>query len=135
LVRIICIQNQLYFSKIYIIGGRNKDLGGIENDRRFRIKKKNYKEMCKKYMSITGVEDAIYKAELIICDDVQLDCELLVIDDKRVVRRKYIYFDTPKLNRDDGYLKVEEKREFLDWNDIDYFVDIAREDPDKLFEC
>lgn len=101
----------------------------------FVLIKKNYKEMCKKYMSITGVEDAIYKAELIICDDVQLDCELLVIDDKRVVRRKYIYFDTPKLNRDDGYLKVEEKREFLDWNDIDYFVDIAREDPDKLFEC
>jgi len=41
----------------------------------------------------------------------------------------------PQLNCDEGRLKVEEKREFLDWNDIDYFVDIAREDPDKLFEC
>jgi len=68
-------------------------------------------------------------------DDAQLDCEFLVIDDKRMIRRKYIYFDTPELNCDDGRLKVEEKREFLDWNDIDYFVNIAREDPDKLFEC
>ncbi len=68
-------------------------------------------------------------------DDAQLDCEFLVIDDKRMVRRKYIYFDTPELDCDEGRLKVEEKREFLDWNDIDYFVNIAREDPDKLFEC
>ena len=68
-------------------------------------------------------------------DDAQLDCEFLVIDDKRMVRRKYIYFDTPELDCDEGRLKVEEKREFLDWNDIDYFVDIAREDPNKLFEC
>ncbi len=142
----------------------------------FALIEKNYKEVCRKYMSITGIEDAIYKAELIICedmrfenrngwclmtlwgddtiaeeilvklsdgtrllyffsDDAQLDCEFLVIDDKRMVRRKYIYFDTPELNCDEGRLKVEEKREFLYWNDIDYFVNIAREDPNKLFEC
>ena len=126
-------------------------------------------------MSITGVEDAIYKAELIICDDiwfenrngwslmslwyddeiaeeillelsdgnkllyffsddVQLDCEFLVIDNRRVIRKKYICFDLPELNCDEGHLKVEEKIEFLYWNDIDYFVNIAREDPEKLFE-
>ena len=140
----------------------------------FVLVNKNYKEVCKRYMSIIGVEDAIYKAESIMCDDIkfedrdgwclmtlwgdgiaeeilmelsdgnrllyffsddaQLDCEFLVIDNKRMIRTKYIYFDTPELNRDDGYLKVEEKRAFLDWNDIDYFVDIAREDPNKLFE-
>ena len=41
----------------------------------------------------------------------------------------------PQFGGDEGRLKVEEKREFLYWNDIDYFVDIAREDPNKLFEC
>ncbi|MFG6367412.1 MAG: hypothetical protein K1W16_03120 [Lachnospiraceae bacterium] len=141
----------------------------------FALIKKDYKEVCRKYMSITGVEDAIYKAELIICDDiwfenrngwclmtlwyddeiaeeillelsdgnkllyffsddVQLDCEFLVIDNRRVIRKKYICFDLPELNCDEGHLKVEEKIEFLYWNDIDYFVNIAREDPEKLFE-
>ena len=142
----------------------------------FVLIKKNYKEVCKKYMSIIGVEDAIYKAESIMCDDikfedrngwclmtlwgddtiadeillelsdgtrllyffsddVQLDCDFLVLDNNNILRKKNICFDLPQLNCDEGRLKVEEKREFLDWNDIDYFVDIAREDPDKLFEC
>ena len=141
----------------------------------FALIEQNYKDVCKKYMSYIGVEDAVYEAEAIICedirfedrngwclmtllyddtiaeetllelsegnrllyffsDDVQMDCEFLAIDDKQVIRRKYIYSDTPELNRDDGYLKAEEKRDFLYWNDIDYLVKIAREDPDKLFK-
>lgn len=141
----------------------------------FALIKQNYKDVCKKYMSFMGVENAVYKSETIICedirfedrngwclmtllyddtiteetllelsdgnrllyffsDDVQMDCEFLAIDDNRVIRRKYMYSDTPGLDRDDGYLKVEEKRDFLYWNDIDYLVKISREDPDKLFE-
>lgn len=140
----------------------------------FVLVNKNYKEVCKRYMSIIGVEDAIYKAESIMCDDVkfedrdgwclmtlwgdgiaeeillelsdgnrllyffsddvQLDCDFLVLDNNSILRRKSICFDLPELNCDEGRLKVEEKRAFLDWNDIDYFVDIAREDPNKLFE-
>ena len=135
----------------------------------------DYKEACKRYMSITKMEEATYGIDTIVCDDVrfedrngwclmtvlpgdevaeetllllsdgkkmlyffsdddQLDCEFLAIDNKQVIRRKYIYFDLPGLNRDDGYLKVEEKRAFLQWHDIDYFVEIARENPNKLFE-
>ncbi len=68
-------------------------------------------------------------------DDVQLDCDFLVLDNNKILRKKNICFDLPQLDCDEGRLKVEEKREFLYWNDIDYFVDIAREDPNKLFEC
>ena len=67
-------------------------------------------------------------------DEVQTNCEFLVLDNDNVMRKKYIYYDLPNLNRDEGHLKIEEKRKFLYWNDIDYFIGIAREDPYKLFE-
>ena len=67
-------------------------------------------------------------------DEVQTNCEFLVLDNDNVMRKKYIYYDLPNLNRDEGHLKIEEKRKFLQWSDIDYFIGIAREDPYKLFE-
>lgn len=67
-------------------------------------------------------------------DEVQTNCEFLALDNDKVMRKKYIYYDLPNLNRDEGHLKIEEKRKFLYWNDIDYFIGIAREDPYKLFE-
>lgn len=67
-------------------------------------------------------------------DDALMDCEFLVIDKNVILRKKYIYADTPELNEDEGCLKCEKDREFVYWNDIDYFAEIARETPDKLFE-
>ena len=67
-------------------------------------------------------------------DEVQINCEFLVLDNDKVMRKKYIYYDLPNLNRDEGHLKIEEKRKFLHWSDIDYFIGIAREDPYKFFE-
>ena len=46
-------------------------------------------------------------------DEVQTNCEFLVLDNDKVMRKKYIYFDLPNLNRDEGHLKIEEKRKFL----------------------
>ena len=67
-------------------------------------------------------------------DDSQMDCEFLVIEDNQIIRKKYIYADTPKLNEDEGFLLCEEKNKIQYWNDIDYVIEIAREDPDNLFE-
>lgn len=67
-------------------------------------------------------------------DDALMDCEFLVIDKNAILRKKYIYADTPELNADEGCLKCEKDKEFVYWNDIDYFAEIARETPDKLFE-
>lgn len=67
-------------------------------------------------------------------DDSQMDCEFLVINNNTILRKKYIYADTPKLDKDEGYLQCEKENEFVHWNDIDYFAEIARETPDKLFE-
>ena len=51
-------------------------------------------------------------------DEVQTNCEFLVLDNDNVMRKKYIYYDLPNLNRDEGHLKIEEKRKFLHWSDI-----------------
>lgn len=67
-------------------------------------------------------------------DDSQMDCEFLVIKDNQIIRKKYIYADTPELNEDEGVLLCEEEGTFEYWNDIDYFIEIARENPNKLFE-
>lgn len=67
-------------------------------------------------------------------DDTQMDCEFLVVNNNNVLRKKYIYSDTPELNEDEGYLQCENEKEFIYWNDIDYFIEIARDTPDKLFE-
>ena len=40
----------------------------------------------------------------------------------------------PELEEDAGRLKVENENAFLEWNDIDYFMEIAKQDPDRLFE-
>lgn len=67
-------------------------------------------------------------------DDSQMDCEFLVIENNHIIRKKYIYADTPELNEDEGFLLCEEGIKFEYWNDIDYFIEIAREKPDQLFE-
>lgn len=79
---------------------------------------------------ISGKKKLLY----FFSDEVQTNCEFLVLDNDKVIRKKYIYYDLPQLDRDEGHLKVEEKRKFLYWSDIDYFIGIAREDPYKLFE-
>lgn len=66
-------------------------------------------------------------------DDSQMDCELLVIENNRIIRKKYIYSDTPELDEDEGKLLCE-KNKIQYWNDIDYLIEISRENPDKLFE-
>lgn len=35
-------------------------------------------------------------------DESQLDCEFLVIENNTIVRKKYIYYDTPELDEDEG---------------------------------
>lgn len=67
-------------------------------------------------------------------DDSQMDCEFLVIKDNQIIRKKFIYADTPELNEDEGNLPCEKDIQFEEWNDIDYFIEIARENPNKLFE-
>lgn len=74
--------------------------------------------------------------ELIYCysDDVQMDCEFLVLRNGEVIRKKYIYADTPELDEDEGYLQCEERKKFEDWNDIDYLMEIAKDAPEKIFD-
>ena len=67
-------------------------------------------------------------------DDTQMDCEFLVIDKNAILRKKYIYTATPQLNVDEGYLQCEKGKAFVYWNDIDYFANLAKETPEKLFE-
>lgn len=67
-------------------------------------------------------------------DEDQLYCEFLVMDSHNIIRKKYIYYDAPELNADEGKLQCENEYAFLEWNDIDYFMEIARETPERLFE-
>lgn len=66
-------------------------------------------------------------------DDNQLDCEYIVIENNTILRKKYIYHDTPELDEDEGRLQVENEHEFMEWHDIDFFIEIAREAPERLF--
>lgn len=66
-------------------------------------------------------------------DESQLDCEFVVIENNTIIRKKYIYYDTPELNEDEGRLQCEDEYEFLEWNDVDKFIEIAREEPERLF--
>lgn len=67
-------------------------------------------------------------------DDSQMDCEFLVMENNQIIRKKYIYADTPELDEDEGHLLCEEENIFQDWNDIDYMIEVARTDPDELFK-
>lgn len=67
-------------------------------------------------------------------DDAQMDCEFLVVNNNSILRKKYIYSDTPELDEDEGILRCEKEKEFIYWSDIDYFIEIAKDTPDKLFE-
>ena len=62
-----------------------------------------------------------------------MDCEFVAIDKNEILRKKYIYADTPTLNEDEGYLACEKGHAFVQWNDIDYLARLAKEAPDKLF--
>lgn len=66
-------------------------------------------------------------------DDSQLDCEFVVINDNKIIRKRYIYMDTPELDEDEGWLNCENK-ELAEWSDLDYMVEIIQENPDVLFE-
>lgn len=67
-------------------------------------------------------------------DDVQMDCEFLVVNNNTVLRKKYIYADTPELDENEGSLQCETVKEFRYWNDIDYMIEIAKNTPDELFK-
>lgn len=73
---------------------------------------------------------------LIYCfsDEDQMDCEFLVAENNQIIRKKYIYSDTPELDEDEGRLRCEIIKKFLHWNDIDYFIGKARVRPDGLFK-
>ncbi len=45
-------------------------------------------------------------------EDSRLDCEFLVIDKNKIIRKKYLYFDMPELEEDAGRLKVENENAF-----------------------
>lgn len=141
----------------------------------FVLIKDNYRNVNKRYLSITGSENEEVDIDEIVCDDMifeeiggwclitllsgdsfaeeillelsngnrlayffsddsQMDCEFLVIENNHIIRKKYIYADTPELNEDEGFLLCEEGTKFEYWNDIDYFMEIARENTDQLFE-
>lgn len=65
-------------------------------------------------------------------DDSQLDCEFIVIQDNKIIRKRFIYSDTPELNEDIGELRCED-RKFENWNDIDYLVEKIQESPNSIF--
>lgn len=67
-------------------------------------------------------------------DDVHMDCEFLAIDKNTIIRKKYIYADTPELDEDEGYLQCENGKEFKYWNDIDYIIEIAKNTPEHIFD-
>ncbi|MBQ7775567.1 MAG: hypothetical protein IJ379_06570, partial [Lachnospiraceae bacterium] len=67
-------------------------------------------------------------------DEDMLDCEFLVMDNNTILRKKYVYYDTPELNEDEGQVKCEEEHAFNEWHDIGYFMDLARETPEVFFE-
>lgn len=75
------------------------------------------------------------RTRLVYCysDDTQMDCEFLVARNSKVIRKKYIYAGTPELNEDEGLLQCELNKKFIYWNDIDFFAQIAREEPKELF--
>ena len=56
------------------------------------------------------------------------------MDNHTIMRKKCIYYDTPELNKDEGRLACESEHEFLQWHDIDYFMEMAGETPERLFE-
>ena len=45
-----------------------------------------------------------------------------------------MYYDTPELDENEGRLQCENEHEFMEWHDIDNFIEIVRETPERLFE-
>ena len=66
-------------------------------------------------------------------DEDQLDCEFIVIENNAIIRKKYIYYDMPEFDEDVGRLQCENEYKFVEWHDIDNFIEIAREEPESLF--
>lgn len=81
-------------------------------------------------LELSGGNELLY----FYSDDVQMDCEFLAVNNNNILRKKYIYTDTPELDEDEGYLQCEEEKEFKYWNDIDYIIEIAKNTPDEIFK-
>ncbi len=81
-------------------------------------------------LELSGGKELLY----FYSDDVQMDCEFLAVNNNNILRKKYIYADTPELDEDEGYLQCEAEKEFKYWNDIDYMIEIAKVAPDKIFK-
>ena len=81
-------------------------------------------------LELSGGNELLY----FYSDDVQMDCEFLAVNNNNILRKKYIYADTPELDEDEGYLECEAEKEFKYWNDIDYIIKIAKNTPDEIFK-
>ncbi|MBQ2922132.1 MAG: hypothetical protein IJE60_03425 [Tyzzerella sp.] len=81
-------------------------------------------------LELSGGNELLY----FYSDDVQMDCEFLAVSNNNILRKKYIYADTPELDEDEGYLHCEAEKEFKYWNDIDYMIEIAKNTPDEIFK-
>lgn len=81
-------------------------------------------------LELSGGNELLY----FYSDDVQMDCEFLAVNNNNILRKKYIYTDTPELDEDEGYLQCEAEKEFKYWNDIDYMIEIAKNTPDDIFK-
>lgn len=81
-------------------------------------------------LELSGGNELLY----FYSDDVQMDCEFLAVNNNSILRKKYIYADTPELDEDEGHLQCEAEKEFKYWNDIDYLIEIAKNTPDEIFK-
>lgn len=67
-------------------------------------------------------------------DEGQLDCEFVVIQSGKIIRKYFNYHETKELNEDVGKLPFEDKISLSEWYDIDKVIELAFNTPDKIFE-
>lgn len=63
----------------------------------------------------------------------QLDCEFIVIQSNKIIRKFFRYFDTEELNENVGKLPFEAKLPINEWSDIDEVIKLLFDSPDSLF--
>ena len=56
-------------------------------------------------------------------DEDLLDCELIVIEKGKIIRKLFDYYTTPELNENFGKIEYEDEQEISDWIDIGQYMD------------
>lgn len=74
------------------------------------------------------------KLVYIFIDEDNLNCQLVVINNNVIIRKFYNYKDTPDLNENIGKLNMEDEVPITCWQDMDYILNVLKENPNKLFD-